>query len=242
MYKRTFLKSIALVAAGISVTGVKSKLYATTFSKSNKRWNGKFVLPALPYAYDALEPYIDGRTMELHYSKHHASYTDKFNLAVSEEGLTGKTVLQILSDVSKYSDTIRNNGGGFYNHRLFWNILAPPNGSSPQGELLQALNRDFGSVDAFKQEFSRTAGTVFGSGWAWLIASGGKLKITATHNQDNPIMDISPDKGYPLLCIDVWEHAYYLNDQNRRSDYINDFWSVVNWEFVAHRHRQSLNM
>ena len=242
MNKRTFLKSMGLVTAGISFAGMKSGLHAAGMLKRSNRWNGVFLQPPLPYAFDALEPYIDAQTMELHYSKHHASYTEKFNAAVEEEGLTGKTALEILSEASKYSDAIRNNGGGFFNHRLFWNMLSPPGGSAPQGTLLAALNRDFGSLDAFKEEFSRTAGSVFGSGWAWLIASDGKLKITATSNQDSPVMDISADRGNPLLCIDVWEHAYYLHYQNRRADYINAFWNVVNWEFVAQRHNLSLSM
>jgi len=241
MNKRTFVKSLALVTAGISATGVKSRLHAAAFGRARK-WDGVFVQPPLPYAFDALEPYFDAQTMELHYSKHHASYTEKFNAAVTEAGLTGKTALEILSEVSKYNEAIRNNGGGFFNHRLFWNMLSPSGGNAPQGALLDALNRDFGSLDAFKEAFSRTAATVFGSGWAWLISSDGKLKITATSNQDSPVMDTAPDKGHPLLCIDVWEHAYYLNYQNRRAEYISAFWNLVNWNFVDQRHKQSLNM
>lgn len=239
MNKRTFLKTIAYTTAGISAYGFTSKLKAATKTRRREKWNGEFVLPELPYAYDALEPYIDAQTMELHHSKHHASYTRNFNTAVEELGLKGKTALEILSEVSKYPDSIRNNGGGFYNHSLFWKMLAPANGSMPKGNLLNALNENFGSVDSFKSSFGAAAGSLFGSGWTWLIAADGKLKITSTANQDSPLMDIAEEKGYPLLCIDVWEHAYYLKYQNRRSEYIETFWNVVNWDFVSQRFTQS---
>ena len=242
MKKRTFLKSVALLTAGISVTGITSRLKAAAFSRRSMKWNGEFVLPELPYAYDALEPYIDTRTMELHHSKHHASYTEKFNNAVKEVGLTGKTALQILSEASKYPESIRNNGGGYFNHKLFWRMLSPAGGGSPQGELLLALNQNFGSLESFKEEFSVAARSLFGSGWVWLVAAEGKLKVVPTSNQDSPVMDISPVRGHPLLCIDVWEHAYYLHYQNRRADYIEAFWQIVNWEFVGQRYSQSLTM
>jgi len=231
--KRTFLKSIFLGATGVVASGLTSKLKA---AKGKKKWDGVFILPELPFAFDALEPYMDARTMEIHYTKHHAAYTDKFNAAVAAEGLTGKTAQELLKEVSKYPDSIRNNGGGYLNHKLFWKMLAPATGKTPSAELSAALSRDFGSVDSFKEKFNTAAKTVFGSGWAWLIADGDKLKITATPNQDNPIMDIASEKGMPLLCIDVWEHAYYLKNQNRRAEYIDAFWNVVNWDFVSQRY------
>ncbi|MBN2482405.1 MAG: superoxide dismutase [Bacteroidales bacterium] len=233
MNKRTFIKSIALVTAGISAYGLTSNLKASDRIGRVVRLNGEFTLPELPYAYNALEPYIDAQTMELHHSKHHASYTRNFNTAVQELGLTGKSAPEILSEISKYPKSIRNNGGGYLNHNLFWNMLAPANGKMPEGALLAALKENFGSVDNFKKEFSTAAGTLFGSGWVWLIAADGRLKITSTSNQDSPLMDIAEEKGHPLLCIDVWEHAYYLKYQNRRTEYIDAFWNVVNWDFVS---------
>jgi len=230
--KRTFLKSSFLGLAGLVSLGFTSSLKA---ARRKKNWNGEFVLPELPYANNALEPYIDAATMELHHSKHHAAYTDKFNQAVKEAGLTGKTAVEILSEVSKYPLAIRNNGGGYLNHKLFWKMLAPATDKQPSKDLLDALNRDFGSLGSFKEKFSSAAKSVFGSGWTWLVADGDKLKITSTPNQDSPLMDLAVEKGFPLLCIDVWEHAYYLKYQNRRAEYIDAFWNVVNWDFVSQR-------
>ncbi len=235
MDKRTFLKSVFLGSTGIFLAGLSSKLKA-----AKRKWNGEFALPELAYAFDALEPYIDARTMELHYSKHHAAYTNNFNAAVKEAGLTGKTAIEILSEVSKYPAAIRNHGGGFFNHKLFWKMLAPAKGQQPSADLMNALNRDFGTFDAFKEKFTAAAKTVFGSGWAWLIMANGKLMITTTPNQDSPVMDIVADKGTPLLCLDVWEHAYYLKYQNRRPEYIDAFWNVVNWDFVSQRYTKGL--
>ncbi|MCF8379378.1 MAG: superoxide dismutase [Bacteroidales bacterium] len=192
----------------------------------------------LGYEYDALEPYIDAKTMELHYSKHHAGYTAKFNAAAKEAGINGLPVREIFANVSKYSSAIRNNGGGYYNHNLFWKVMSPDGGGQPDGELMGAIEKEFGSFESFKEQFSKAAATVFGSGWAWLILQDGKLKITQTSNQDNPLMDICAEKGYPLLTIDVWEHAYYLNYQNMRTDYITAFWNVVNWEEVGKRFKK----
>jgi Fe-Mn family superoxide dismutase len=234
--KRTFLKSVILGTTGVFASGLTSKLKAT---KGKRRWNGIFVLPELPFAFNALEPYIDAKTMEIHYTKHHAAYTEKLNAAVTAIGLTGKTVNELMKQVSKYPDSIRNNGGGYLNHRLFWKMLAPASGKRPSMNLSAALTRDFGSFDSFKEKFNTAAKGVFGSGWAWLIADGDKLKITTTLNQDNPIMDIANDKGFPILCLDVWEHAFYLKNQNRRVDYINAFWNVVNWDFVSQRYDRS---
>jgi Fe-Mn family superoxide dismutase len=173
--------------------------------------------------------------MELHYTKHFTAYTDKFNEAAARLGILQHTVRDILKEVSKYPESIRNNGGGYLNHLLFWNMMSPAGGGQPSGELLDMINRDFGSVDNFREQFADAARNVFGSGWAWLIIRNDKLLITTTLNQDSPIMDIAAEKGFPLLCLDLWEHAYYLNNQNRRVDYIKSFWQVVNWEFVAKR-------
>jgi len=231
--KRTFLKAIMLGTAGIFATGFGSLLKA---AKNRKSWDGVFKLPELPYAYNALEPFIDAATMEIHHTRHHAAYTDKFNAAVAEAGLTGKTAHDILKEVSLYSAAIRNNGGGYLNHKLFWMVLAPPAGMKPSASLSAAIEKDFGSFTAFRDAFNAAAKSLFGSGWVWLIiGAGGKLQITATPNQDSPIMDIASDKGMPLLCLDVWEHAYYLKYQNRRVEYIDAFWNVVNWDFVSQR-------
>ena len=195
-----------------------------------------FKLPDLKYDYNALEPHIDARTMEIHHTKHHAAYTSKLNDAVAGTDLEGKTIEELLSGISGHSAAVRNNGGGFYNHNLFWEVMGPNGGGTPSGDLAAAINSAFGSFDAFKEEFSNAAATRFGSGWAWLVKQdGGNLVVTSTPNQDNPLMDIVDVKGTPILGLDVWEHAYYLHYQNRRPDYIGAFWNVVNWEEVASR-------
>jgi len=194
-----------------------------------------FELPKLDYAYDALEPHIDARTMEIHHTKHHAAYTSKLNDALKGSEFEGKTIEDILASVSKAGGAVRNNGGGYYNHNLFWKVMGPNGGGTPGGELGDAINKAFGSFDAFKTEFSNAAATRFGSGWAWLVKTADGLKVTSTPNQDNPLMDIADVKGTPVLGLDVWEHAYYLNYQNRRPDYISAFWNVVNWDEVAAR-------
>jgi Fe-Mn family superoxide dismutase len=191
-----------------------------------------FELPKLPYAYDALEPHIDARTMEIHHSKHHNGYTTNLNNAIAGTDLEGKSIESILANISKHSAAVRNNGGGFYNHSLFWNIMGPNAGGTPTGKIGDLINSSFGSFEAFKDEFSKAAATQFGSGWAWLCVEGGKLKVCSTPNQDNPLMDVVECNGTPILGIDVWEHAYYLNYQNRRPDYINAFFNVVNWSKV----------
>ena len=191
-----------------------------------------FKLPDLTYDYSALEPSIDARTMEIHHTKHHAAYTDKLNGAVDGTPLADKSIEEILAEISKASPAVRNNGGGFFNHNLFWKVLGA-NGGSPSTELAGAIDKAFGSFDDFKKEFSNAAATRFGSGWAWLVKTGSGLVVTSTPNQDNPLMDIADVKGTPILGLDVWEHAYYLNYQNRRPDYINAFWNVVNWEYVS---------
>lgn len=195
-----------------------------------------FELPKLAYSYAALEPHIDARTMEIHHSKHHAGYTNNLNAAIAGTDLEGKSIEDILANISQHSVAVRNNGGGFYNHDLFWKVMSPNGGGKPSGDLLTAIEKDFGSFDAFKEEFSKAAATRFGSGWAWLVKQAdGKLVVTSTANQDNPLMDVADVKGTPILGLDVWEHAYYLKFQNRRPDYISVFWEVINWEEVVKR-------
>jgi len=195
-----------------------------------------FELPALPYAHDALEPHIDARTMEIHHGKHHNGYTNKLNAAIEGTDLADKSIEELLK-VASTNAGVRNNGGGFYNHRLFWNIMSPNGGGEPSGELAEAINSAFGSFSDFKDAFAKAAGTRFGSGWAWLcVHPGGEVKVCSTANQDNPLMDIGDAAGcggLPILGLDVWEHAYYLNYQNRRPDYVQAFFNVINWDAVA---------
>ena len=190
-----------------------------------------FELPQLSYAYDELEPHIDARTMEIHHSKHHQGYTNNLNNAISGTDLEGKSILDILSNCSD-KPAVRNNGGGFYNHSMFWEIMSPNGGGNPSGELADSINSAFGSFEAFKDAFSKAAATRFGSGWAWLCVTDGKLEVCSTPNQDNPLMGEGCG-GTPILGLDVWEHAYYLNYQNRRPDYINAFFNVVDWGKVS---------
>jgi len=192
-----------------------------------------FELPQLPYAYDALEPHFDARTMEIHHTKHHQAYTTNLNAAIAGTELEGKSIEEILK-ACKDKPAVRNNGGGFYNHNLFWTILSPNGGGLPTGELASAIDAAFGSFDAFKEEFSKAAATRFGSGWAWLCVEGGKLVVCSTPNQDNPVMGEGCG-GTPILGLDVWEHAYYLHYQNRRPDFINAFFNLINWEEVTKR-------
>jgi len=192
-----------------------------------------FTLPALPYAANALEPNIDARTMEIHHDKHHAAYVNNLNAAIKDTPLDSMSIEEILANISKQSPAVRNNGGGHWNHSLFWILMTPGGGNMPTGALSDAINSTFGSFDEFKNKFTSAGATRFGSGWAWLVANGGKLSIGSTPNQDNPLMDVSDIKGTPILGLDVWEHAYYLNYQNRRPDYIAAWWNVVNWDEVA---------
>jgi Fe-Mn family superoxide dismutase len=193
-----------------------------------------FELPELSYAHDALEPHIDTKTMQIHHGKHHAGYTTKLNAAVAGTNLESKSIVEILRDLDMNNGALRNNGGGYFNHNLFWEVLSPNGGGSPEGELAAAINDAFGSFDAFKDAFSAAAATQFGSGWAWLcVNKGGKLEVCSTPNQDNPLMPGVNCEGTPILGLDVWEHAYYLNYQNRRPDYIEAFFNVINWEKVA---------
>ncbi len=189
-----------------------------------------FDLPDLPYAFDALEPHIDARTMEIHHDKHHAGYTNNLNKAVEGTEMENKSIEEILAvGADKLPTAVRNNGGGYHNHSLFWQIMGPNGGGQPSGELAQAIDSAFGGFDAFKEEFAKAAATRFGSGWAWLVVDGGKLAVTSTPNQDSPVMEGKT----PILGLDVWEHAYYLNYQNKRPDYIDAWWKVVNWDQVA---------
>lgn len=194
-----------------------------------------FSLPELAYSYDALEPHIDKMTMEIHHTKHHNGYVTKLNAAVDGTELEGKTLEELMADVSSHPTAVRNNGGGHFNHSLFWSIMKG-GGSSPSGEIADALNSAFGSFDSFKDDFSNAAATRFGSGWAWLIVSDGSLAITSTPNQDNPLMDVVEKKGTPILGLDVWEHAYYLKYQNKRPEYIDNWFNVINWDEVANRY------
>lgn len=194
-----------------------------------------FTLPKLDYAYEALEPHIDARTMEIHHTKHHQGYINNLNNAIQGTDLENQSLKEILANISKASTAVRNNGGGHYNHSLFWKMLSPSGGGQPTGKLLEAIQKAFGSFDNFKDEFSKAAATRFGSGWAWLVKTNKGLVITSTPNQDNPLMDIADVKGTPILGLDVWEHAYYLHYQNRRPDYITAFFNVINWEEVASR-------
>ena len=196
-----------------------------------------FQLPKLPYTYDALEPHIDARTMEIHHSKHHNGYTTNLNNAIAGTALEGNSIEDILENLDMSNGAVRNNGGGFYNHRLFWEIMSPNGGGEPKADLAAAINEAFGSFDAFKDAFAKAAATRFGSGWAWLcVHKGGKVEVCSTPNQDNPLMKEAGCSGTPILGLDVWEHAYYLNYQNRRPDYINAFFNVINWDEVSKRY------
>lgn len=199
-----------------------------------------FELPSLKYAHNALEPYVDARTMEIHHGKHHAGYTNNLNAAIEGTPLSGKSIEDILKNLDMNNKAVRNNGGGYYNHCLFWEIMSPNGGGKPTGELAQAINDSFGSFESFMDVFSNAAKTQFGSGWAWLcVHKGGKLDVCGTANQDNPLMPGIGCGGTPILGIDVWEHAYYLHYQNRRPDYVTAFFNVINWENVSDRFNKS---
>lgn len=194
-----------------------------------------FELPKLPYAYTALEPHIDAKTMEIHHTKHHQAYITNLNNAIAGTDAEKLSIEDTCKNISKYPMPVRNNGGGHFNHSLFWTIMAPNAGGNPGADLLAAINAAFGSFDKFKEEFNKAATTRFGSGWAWLVVHDGKLVVSSTPNQDNPLMDVADVKGTPILGLDVWEHAYYLNYQNRRPDYCAAFWNLVNWAEVEKR-------
>jgi superoxide dismutase, Fe-Mn family len=223
-----------LTLIGIFVISVTSLSMLTSFTSDTKAFDGhKF--PELGYAYNALEPYIDAQTMEIHYTKHHKAYYTNFMTAAEGTEMLKTPLEQIFSNISKHSATVRNNAGGFYNHNLFWENMTGVKNEIP-GSLKSAIEKDFGSMETFKETFNKAALTRFGSGWAWLsVDKNGKLFVSSTANQDNPLMDVVEEKGTPILGLDVWEHAYYLKYQNKRADYVNSFWNVVNWKVVNDR-------
>lgn len=223
------------------------------FPADNAFWNKAFAKLAesqltgqskqlpLPYAYNALEPSVDAKTMEIHYSKHHAAYTKNLNDATTGPEYASKTLFQLFTEIEKYPVLVKNNGGGFYNHLLFWTLMAPVSGQEPTGDLLKAINESFGSVDKFKEVFGNAGKKQFGSGWAWLsVNENGKLVVSSTPNQDNPLMSTTEVRGIPVLTLDVWEHAYYLQYQNRRPEYVDAFWKIVNWKEVSRRYDEAI--
>jgi superoxide dismutase, Fe-Mn family len=231
--RRKFIsESLRAAAIGtLGVTVLKSKAMGETLTEVVAF---EFSQIKLPYAYNALEPYIDAQTMEIHYTKHHATYVKNVNEAITAEKVSAQNEKELFASISKQSAKVRNNGGGVWNHNFFWTVMKPGS-QSPTGKVAEALNASFGSIDKFKEEFTRAALNRFGSGWAWLVSDNGKLKIGSTPNQDNPLMDGAEFKGSPLLALDVWEHAYYLKYQNKRNEYISNWWNVVNWDEVAKR-------
>jgi len=192
-----------------------------------------FTLPDLPYAFEALEPHIDAQTIQIHHDKHHQAYVDNLNKAITGTPNEGKSLEELVKVAGTLSPAVRNNGGGHWNHSFFWEIIGPGAGGEPEGKLAEAIKSTFGSLDEFKEKFNAAGTTRFGSGWAWLIVKDGKLEVSSTPNQDNPLMDVAESKGTPILGVDVWEHAYYLKYQNRRPEYLKAFWNVVNWKKVA---------
>ena len=230
MKRRNF---IALVGTSLAAAPVWSNVYNSKVP-AQKAIDVPF--PKLPYAYNALEPFIDAQTMELHYTKHHQAYFNNFIAAIKDTPAAQMDLKDLFAGISKQSMAVRNNGGGFYNHSLFWENMTPAK-TSPSAKLKSAIDKSFGSMDKFKEEFGSAAKKHFGSGWAWLVAvNDGNLFVSDSLNQDNPLMDVSEKKGTPLLCLDVWEHAYYLHYQNRRPEYVDNFWNVVNWETVSKRY------
>lgn len=233
--RREFFKRSALLSLGSLAASVVSaeKLESLEKISGENFITEQFTLPPLPYSYDALEPFIDRQTMELHHDKHHAAYVEKLNKALGEIKHPGHSLEDICKNITIYPEAVRNNGGGHYNHSLFWQLMkenrdGKPN--LPNGKIADAINAGFSSFDEFKKQFGEAAMKRFGSGWAWLVAEGNKLKISSTPNQDNPLMPVSEVKGKPVMALDVWEHAYYLKYQNKRADYISNWWNVVNWE------------
>ncbi|MDK2908545.1 MAG: superoxide dismutase, Fe-Mn family [Bacteroidales bacterium] len=236
MKKNVFILSLMLLTGVVNAQdwpSIISRLNDASLTPASKQ-------EPLPYAYDALEPYIDARTMEIHYTKHHAAYTSNMNDAVKDSETASLSLLDIFNQMSKYPVGLRNNAGGFYNHLVFWKMMKPNGGGKPEGKLLEAIISDFGSFESFVKNFSSAAAKRFGSGWAWLsLDADGKLFVSSTPNQDNPLMDVAEKRGIPLLGLDVWEHAYYLNYQNRRAEYIQNFWQVVNWDEVSARYEEA---
>lgn len=229
MKRRNF---IALVGTSLAAAPVWANVFSLPNSVSK---SVETIFPELPYAYNALEPYIDAKTMEIHYSKHHKAYYNNFIAAIKDTPAANMSITELFAAMSKQTITVRNNGGGFYNHVLFWENLSPTK-SEPSAKLSSSIDKHFGSFDKLKEEFGNAAKKQFGSGWAWLnVDKSGTLFVSSTPNQDNPLMDVADKKGTPILCIDVWEHAYYLHYQNRRADYVDSFWNIVNWKVVNKR-------
>ena len=242
------IKLIVLGFLGLQYTFIsqaqdmpKNQIKNNTKNKIKMSTTNKFEFKSLPYAYDALEPYIDKQTVEIHYSKHHKAYYDNFMIAIKGTEMETMDITDIFKNISKYPVAVRNNAGGFYNHTFYWEGMKAKGGVMSNSKLSEAINKTFGSLEEFKKQFSEAGKTRFGSGWAWLcMDEKGNLFICSTPNQDNPLMDIAEKKGTPLLTIDVWEHAYYLKYQNKRADYIDAFWNVINWEEVAIRYENAL--
>lgn len=234
------MKTTNFLIAGLFAFMLTSPFVNTTIINSN---NSKTMtkevhtLPALPYSYDALEPHIDKMTMEIHHTKHHQAYINNLNAAIAGTEMENMKLEDIFKNMGKYPVAVRNNGGGHYNHSLFWSIMSPDGGGKPSGKLMEAIEKKYSSFENFQKEFNQAAATRFGSGWAWLIVTpSGEIQISSTPNQDNPLMDVADVKGTPIMGIDVWEHAYYLKYQNRRPDYVGAFWNVINWKEVEKRY------
>jgi superoxide dismutase, Fe-Mn family len=232
MDRRKFIVSMASLPLVAGLGPVENKLSIFNNKNNRRTLMANFELPKLPYEYDALEPYIDRQTMEIHHTKHHQAYVTNLNKALEASEGADKSIEDLMKNISKYPAAVRNNGGGHYNHSLFWPLMKKGAGGFPKGDIEKPINSSFGSFEEFKKKFSEAAMTRFGSGWAWLIVNDGKLEITSTPNQDNPLMDVAEKKGSPILGLDVWEHAYYLKYQNKRAEYIENWWNVVNWEEV----------
>lgn len=232
MNRSTFLKTLVGTTFAFKLSNV--------FSRPPVVFDGMFTLPALPYAFDALEPHIDKMTMEIHHDRHHKAYVDNLNKAIVGTPMEKMPIEEIMKNISKAPVAVRNNGGGHWNHSFFWNVMGPKSGGILTGNLEKDIISTFGSFDKFKEEFAKAAVTRFGSGWAWLIVQDKKLKVISTPNQDNPLMDIAEQKGTPILAIDVWEHAYYLKYQNKRADYVAAFWNVVNWNKVSENYAMAM--
>ena len=248
MNKREFIKNSMILGAGAMLTPPLLSSCMNTNGSSGAAASlvsvdaaGKFTQPALGYTFDALEPHIDAMTMELHYGKHHAGYTTKFNAALEHENFHSTDIHKIFSSVSDYGPGVRNSGGGYYNHNLYWKFMSADGGGEPSGKIGAAIRETFGSFEEFKTLFSAISASQFGSGWGWLILDGeGLLQVTSTANQDNPLMDVAEVQGTPLLNIDVWEHAYYLDYQNRRKSYIEAYFNVINWAFVEALYKEAI--
>jgi len=236
MKRRIFFKSLGIMAVSTGIAKAESKVEIINNKIRRNLQMGKFELPALPYSYEALEPHVDAKTMEIHHTKHHAAYVNNLNAAVAGTEMESLSLEDLMKNISKYPVAVRNNGGGHYNHSLFWSIMGANKGGEPTGPVSDAINSAFGSYSNFKEKFTDAAIKRFGSGWAWLVLRDGKLEISSTPNQDNPLMDVADVKGFPVIGLDVWEHAYYLKYQNRRPEYIGAWYNTINWDEVNNRY------